>query len=66
MTHLPREKWKRGGTRLKLEVTRLIGVLFNRLVVAGGENCQDHQVGELSRVLDNSEGGQCLPGEGVA
>ena len=61
MTHLPREE-----TRLKLEVTRLIGVLFNRLVVAGGENCQDHQVGELSRDLDNKEEGQCLPGDGVA
>ena len=61
MTHLPREE-----TRLKLEVTRLIGVLFNRLVVAGGENCQDHQVGELSRDLDNKEGGQCLPGDGGA
>ena len=44
MTHLPRVKWKREETCLKLEVTRLIGVLFNRLVVAGGENCQDHQV----------------------
>ena len=61
MTHLPREE-----TRLKLEVTRLIGVLFNRLVVAGGENCHDHQEGELSRDLDNREGGQYLPGEGVA
>ena len=61
MTHLPREE-----TRLKLEVIRLIGVLFNLLEVVGGENCQDLQVGELGRVLDNSEGGQCLPGEGVA
>ena len=66
MKHLLEEKWKREETRLKLEVTRLIGVLFNRLVVAGGENCQDHQVGELSRDLDNKEGGQCLLGKGGA
>ena len=66
MKHLLEEKWKREETRLKLEVTRLKGVLINRLVVAGGENRHDHQEGELSRDLDNREGGQCLPGEGVA
>ena len=66
MTHLSKENWKREETRLKLEVIRLIGVLFNRLVVAGGENCHDHQEEELGRDLDNKEGGQCLPGEGVA
>ena len=66
MKHLLEEKWKREETRLKLEVTRLKGVLINRLVVAGGENYQDHQVGGLSLDLDNKEGGRGLPREGGA
>ena len=66
MRHLSKDNWKREETNLKLEEIRLIGVLFSRLVVVGGENCQDHQVRELSRDLDNKEGGQCLPGDGGA
>ena len=58
MKHLLEEKWKREETRLKLEVTRLRGVSISRLVVAGGENYQDHQVEGLSLDLDNKKGGQ--------
>ena len=66
MRHLSKDNWKREKPNLKLEEIRLIGVLFSRLVVVGIENCQDHQVEELSRDLDISVGGQCLPEEGVA
>ena len=51
-------KWKKEVIRLKLEITRLRGVNINHLVVAGGENYQDHQVGGLSLDLDKKEGGQ--------
>ena len=64
MTHLSKDNWKREETRLKLEVIRLIGVLFSRLVVVGIEKCPDHQAG-LSRDLGISVRGPCLPEEGV-
>ena len=52
------EKWKGEEIHLKLEITRLRSVNINHLVVAGGENYQDHQVGGLSLDLDNKEGGR--------
>ena len=66
MRHLSKDNWKREETSLKLEEIRLIGELFSRLVVVGIENCQDHQVEELSRDLDISVEGQCLPEERLA
>ena len=66
MIHLSKDSRKREKPKIKLEEIRLIGGLFSRLVVVGIEKCPDHQEEKLSRDLDISVGGQCLPEEGVA
>ena len=66
MRHLSKDNWKREKPNLKLEKIRLIEGLFSRLVVVDIENCPDHQEEELSRDLDISVEGQCLPEERLA